>query len=101
MRTADFDDPVSLDAAFAGAQRLLVISTGTLDDEVRIRQHSNALAAAVRASVEHLAYTSVVDAQVSPLKLAAAHRETERLIRASGRVHLPAQRALPRELHRP
>ncbi|MGB9281558.1 MAG: SDR family oxidoreductase [Pseudonocardiaceae bacterium] len=84
VRKADFDDLASLDAAFADVRRLLVISTGSLDDDVRIQQHTNALDAAARAGVEHLAYTSVIDAQTSPLKLAAAHRETERLIRGSG-----------------
>lgn len=63
---------------------LLVISTGTLDDDVRIQPHANAVDAAVRAGVAYLTYTSVTDVQAIPLKLAAAHRESERLIRASG-----------------
>lgn len=83
VRKADFDDPASLDAAFAGVRRLLVISTDGPDD-VRIPQHANAVDAAARAGVEHLAYTSVVDAATSPLRLARTHRETERRIRASG-----------------
>lgn len=84
VRKADFDDPTSLDGAFTGVRRLLMISTDNLDDGARIRQHANAIDAAARAGVEHLAYTSVVDAQASPLRLAAAHRDTERLIHASG-----------------
>lgn len=83
VRKADFDDPASLDAAFAGVRRLLVISTDGPDD-VRIPQHANAVDAATRVGVEHLAYTSVVDAATSPLRLARTHRETERRIRASG-----------------
>lgn len=83
VRKADFDDPASLDAAFAGVRGLLVISTDGPDD-VRITQHANAVDAAVRAGVQQVTYTSVVDAQTSPLQLARTHRKTELRIRASG-----------------
>lgn len=83
VRKADFDDPASLGAAFAGVHRLLVISTDG-PDEIRIQQHANAVDAAAGAGVEYLAYTSVTDAQTSPLQLARTHRETERRIRATG-----------------
>jgi|SRR5215217_397346 len=59
VRHADFDDPTSLDVAFAGVDRLLLISTDALDAPGRrIAQHHAAIAAAQRAGVKHLAYTS-------------------------------------------
>ena len=59
VRKADFDDPASLPAAFAGAERLLLISTDSLGAPgQRIAQHRAAVAAAVAAGVKHIAYTS-------------------------------------------
>ncbi|MES1156328.1 MAG: NAD(P)H-binding protein [Alphaproteobacteria bacterium] len=59
VRAADFDDRASLDRAFSGAERLLLISTNTLDvPGKRLAQHRNAVAAAVGAGVRHIAYTS-------------------------------------------
>lgn len=59
IRTADFDDPVSLAKAFKGADRLLLISTGALFPAgQRLQQHRNAVAAAVEAGVKHVVYTS-------------------------------------------
>lgn len=83
VRQADFDDPASLDTAFAGVERLLVISTNG-DNETRLRQHRNAVAAAARAGVRLIAYTSLSKADVSPLALGVVHRETEAAIRATG-----------------
>src|SRR5689334_9931004 len=60
VRQADFDDPGSLAAAFAGADRLLLISTDALDGtDRRIVQHGNAVAAAEQAGVKHVVYTSL------------------------------------------
>lgn len=59
VRYADFDEPGSLPAAFAGVERLLLISTDTLFPEgARLRQHRAAVAAAVQAGVRHVVYTS-------------------------------------------
>jgi NAD(P)H dehydrogenase (quinone) len=59
VRKADFDDPASLPAAFAGIERLLLISTDSLGAPgQRIAQHRAAVAAAVAAGVKHIAYTS-------------------------------------------
>src|SRR5690242_8353244 len=50
VRAADFNDPRSLAAAFNGAERLLLISTGDLFPEgLRLRQHRAAVQAAVDA----------------------------------------------------
>lgn len=59
VRAADFDDPASLAQAFAGADRLLLISTNSLDAPGRrIAQHRAAVAAAETAGVKHIVYTS-------------------------------------------
>ena len=62
-READFDRPETLQAAFRGAERLLLISTDSLHAPgVRIRQHRAAIQAAVGAGVEHVVYTSLPNA---------------------------------------
>lgn len=83
VRHGDFDQPESLAAAFAGVERLLLISADG-DNETRIRQHEAAVQAAKNAGVQFIAYTSVVKADESTLGLAEVHRATEKAIRESG-----------------
>lgn len=83
VRRGDFDDPDTLDKAFAGIDRLLIISTDG-DTETRIRQHAAAVAAAQRANVGFIAYTSIANASESPIFLAQVHRATEERIRNTG-----------------
>ena len=62
-READFDRPETLQAAFRGVERLLLVSTDSLHaPEVRIRQHRAAIQAAAGAGVEHVVYTSLPNA---------------------------------------
>jgi NAD(P)H dehydrogenase (quinone) len=83
VRRADFDDPASLDAAFAGGSRLLLVSLPTIG--ARVPQHVSAVDAAVRAGVRHIAYTSIVNpGPDNPAAVAVEHRQTEDAIRASG-----------------
>ncbi|WP_373991653.1 NAD(P)H-binding protein [Duganella sp. BuS-21] len=82
VRRADYSDPASLDAAFVGATKVLLISSNALGN--RVAQHRNVIDAAARAKVGLLAYTSVLHADRSPLGLAGEHRETEAAVRASG-----------------
>ncbi|TFE23485.1 SDR family oxidoreductase [Cohnella luojiensis] len=83
VRHGDFDRPETLDSAFAGIDRLLIISADG-DNETRIRQHTNAVAAAQRAQVGFIAYTSAVNASESKLFLALVHRVTEEAIIKTG-----------------
>ncbi|MEK4519516.1 SDR family oxidoreductase [Paenibacillus sp. FSL H8-0122] len=83
VRHGDFDQPETLDTAFAGVERLLIVSAD-LDNDTRIRQHKAAVDAAVRAGVGFIVYTSVGDADNSSLFLAPVHRATEEFIRESG-----------------
>lgn len=63
-RRADFDDPASLATAFAGIDRLLLVSTDALDQPGRrIAQHRAAVAAAAAAGVKHVVYTSAPGAR--------------------------------------
>jgi len=79
---ADYSKPETLDAAFKGIDRLLLISSNELGQ--RVAQHRNVIDAAKRAGVKLIAYTSVLRADTSPLSVAKEHLPTEELIRASG-----------------
>src|ERR1700748_3044296 len=59
VRAGDFDAPETLVDAFAGGDRLLLISTDAVAR--RIAQHAAAIDAAGAAGVTHVSYTSVPD----------------------------------------
>lgn len=82
VREGDYDRPETLAAAFAGAERLLLISSNAIGS--RVAQHRNAIEAAKRAGVARIAYTSVLHADASKLGLAEEHCATEALVEASG-----------------
>ena len=82
-RRGDFDDPVSLVESFAGAERLLIISTDAIGR--RVAQHANAIDAAKRAGASAVAYTSLPNPSTeNPSGVATDHRETEELLTTSG-----------------
>ncbi|WP_306009988.1 SDR family oxidoreductase [Bacillus sp. MMSF_3328] len=83
VRKGDFDSPETLDTAFAGIDRLLIISADG-DNETRIRQHGNAVAAAERAGVKFIAYTSIAKASESTNLMAPPHVATEAAIKKTG-----------------
>lgn len=83
VRQGDFDRPETLVSAFKGIDRLLIISADG-DNETRIRQHTNAVAAAARAQVGFIAYTSLGNASESTIFLAPVHRATEEAILKTG-----------------
>jgi NAD(P)H dehydrogenase (quinone) len=78
----DYDDPASLDAAFRGADRILLVSAS--EPGRRAEQHENAIDAAARAGAGLLAYTSIANAGTTTMRLAAEHQATEAALRASG-----------------
>ena len=82
VREADYTKPETLDAAFAGADKLLLISSNEIGQ--RAAQHRAAIDAARRAGVQLIAYTSVLNAGDSLLGLAGEHRETEAMLADSG-----------------
>jgi NAD(P)H dehydrogenase (quinone) len=84
-RAADFNDSASLDQAFSGVKRLLIISTDALDaDGTRLKQHKAAVKAAAKAGVDHIAYTSLPNADTSLVTFAPDHAGTEVAIAQSG-----------------
>jgi NAD(P)H dehydrogenase (quinone) len=85
VRRADYDDPASLDAALEGVDRVLLISGNAVGQ--RGRQHGNIIAAAKKAGVGYLAYTSILNARNSKLALAPEHKETEEILENSGLNH--------------
>jgi NAD(P)H dehydrogenase (quinone) len=86
LRVADYDQPATLAAAFAGIDRLLLISGNAVGQ--RARQHAAVIDAAKAAGVKLMAYTSVLRADVSELGLAVEHKATENALAASGLPHV-------------
>ena len=86
VREFDYERPATLDAALAGIDRLLLISSSEIGK--RAAQHRNVIAAAKRAKVRLLAYTSVLHADTSLLGLAEEHRQTEQALVESGIPHV-------------
>ncbi|MFE7505913.1 NAD(P)H-binding protein [Promicromonospora sp. NPDC057488] len=87
VRRGDYDDPASLRDAFAGADRLLLISSPELDTGQRTRQHLAAIDAAVAEGVGAIAYTSFLGADRGGDPMNAAHHATERALLESGTGH--------------
>lgn len=81
-RHADYDDPGSLDSAFAGGDRLLLVSGS--DAGRRAEQHQAAIDAAMRAGIGYIAYTSIANADSSSIILAQEHLATEIALANSG-----------------
>jgi NAD(P)H dehydrogenase (quinone) len=83
VRFADFGDPSSLGAAFAGASRVLLISTDVVGE--RVEGHVAAIAAAVEAGASHIAYTSIPNtSEANPAAVVPDHAATEAALRDSG-----------------
>lgn len=85
VRLFDYDAFNQLAASLEDVTRLLLISS----DDVgrRIGQHRAVIDAAARMSPELIAYTSIIHADMNPISLAESHRETERMLAASGVPH--------------
>jgi NAD(P)H dehydrogenase (quinone) len=82
VRSADYGDPASLRAAFAGAEKLLLVSGSEVGR--RVAQHTNAIEAAKDAGVGLIAYTSILKADTSSLLLAEEHLAKEKALAGSG-----------------
>ena len=85
VRKGDYNQPQELLMAFAGIERLLLISSNAIG--ARLPQHRNVIAAAKQAGVSRIAYTSLLRADSSPLGLAEEHRQTEAALEESGLPH--------------
>ncbi len=82
LAQADLDQPETLPAALAGADRVFLLSPATAG---QVRREQNLVAAAVAAGVGHVVKTSVFRAsRVSKLRLANQHGQIEEMITRSG-----------------
>ena len=82
VRVADYSQPETLASALAGVDRLLLISGSEIGK--RAVQHRNVIAAAKRAGVGLIIYTSILHANTSPLLLAKEHCDTETALAEAG-----------------
>ncbi|MEN5231834.1 SDR family oxidoreductase [Sphingobacterium faecium] len=84
VRIGNFDEPTSLETAFVGVEKLLLISTM---EQNRYQQHQNVVDAALKAGVQHIVYTglAIKDIQTSHVKdLMMNHFQTENYIKEKG-----------------
>eukprot|EP00162_Nutomonas_longa_P004148 comp14921_c0_seq1/m.22025 comp14921_c0_seq1/g.22025 ORF comp14921_c0_seq1/g.22025 comp14921_c0_seq1/m.22025 type:complete len:290 (-) comp14921_c0_seq1:12-881(-) len=86
-READYDKPETLRTAFAGAERVLVISSNDLGGN-RAKQQIAAIQAAKEANVKQIVYTSILHADTTTLGLARDHQVTEAELARSGVNHV-------------
>ncbi|MCH4248407.1 MAG: SDR family oxidoreductase [Acinetobacter populi] len=85
IRPFNYDNsPEQLLSSLKDITHLLLISSSEVGK--RVAQHQNVIQAAELAGIQLIAYTSLLDADQSPLSLAQEHVATEKLINAS---HLP------------
>jgi NAD(P)H dehydrogenase (quinone) len=86
IRHVDFDASITLDTAFSGAGRGLIISTNALSiPGLRRHQQSAALSAALRAGLDHVIYTSMPHPERSTgIPFALDHAAMEADLRSSG-----------------
>ena len=84
VRYGDFNKPAALREAFAGAERMLLISTDAVGQ--RVRQHRTAIEAAAAAGIGHVVFTSIVSpVPWNPLGPNAWEQgATEAILRGSG-----------------
>jgi NAD(P)H dehydrogenase (quinone) len=82
VRRADLDDPSSLEPAFAGIDRVLLISRDASGR--RGSQHRAAIDAALLAGARHVVYTSFSSPASWKAPFGRDHAETETALRKSG-----------------
>ena len=82
VRAVEFGDAAAVRAAVDGADRVLLVSA--MDPGGRVEQHRNVIDAARAAGTGLVAYTSIVNAGTTTIRLAADHQATEQLLRDSG-----------------
>jgi NAD(P)H dehydrogenase (quinone) len=82
VRHGDFEDPASLGTAFAGAEKVLIVSTDRVG--TRVQGHKAAIDAAVAGGARSVAYTSGINPSDSnPIGVMWEHRQTEDHLRAT------------------
>lgn len=82
VRAFDYDQPATLAPSLNGVETLLLISGSEVGK--RAVQHRNVITAAKAAGVKRIIYTSLLNADTSPISLAEEHRQSEAALKASG-----------------
>lgn len=82
VRHADYDQPQTLEHAFRGATKVLLISANEIGK--RAAQHHNVLEAVKASGARLVVYTSILKADSSGISLAKEHLATEQEVRATG-----------------
>jgi NAD(P)H dehydrogenase (quinone) len=83
VRFGDYSEPDSLPDAYAGAERMLLISASDL--EIRAEQHRAAIGAAAAVGVQHIVYTSGLNPEPpNPAATGPSHYATEQALVSSG-----------------
>jgi NAD(P)H dehydrogenase (quinone) len=85
VRVAEYGDPDALKQAFAGVEKILLISSSEVGR--RFPQHQNVIEAARAAGVKHVVYTSAPKATTTALIVAPEHKATEEYLFQSGMPH--------------
>ncbi|MGW0949260.1 NAD(P)H-binding protein [Streptomyces sp. NPDC002623] len=86
VRHADYDQPETLEPAFADTDKLLLIPSAVYGQRFPLMK--NAVQASVAARVSLVSYASFVNCATSTLRLADEHKQTEALIQESGLPHV-------------
>lgn len=81
-RAFDYTAPETMAEALQGVTVLALISSNDFND--RVGQHRNVIAAAKAAGVGRIIYTSIMQADTSPMLIAADHKATEAAIHDAG-----------------
>ncbi len=87
VHIGDYTDYDSMVKAFAGTDKLFLISSSDFSKEDRVAQHTNAIKAAKAAGVQHVVYTGfdLKDPDHTALaELEDAHKETADYLKTSG-----------------
>ena len=96
IHQGDYTDYASLLAAFAGVEKVLLVSGNDIPN--RVPQHTNVINAAKEAGVKHLVYTSAQrkteDNSSAVAFVVEAHLATEKLLKESGLTYTILKNAL-------
>lgn len=95
VRQGDYTDYDSLVAAFEGVEKIYLVSAVAFSD--RLAQHKNVIAAAGRAGVRHVVYTSIqrINDELAPIEgVTDSDMATERMLEQSGLTYTIVQHPL-------